>query len=104
MTITGRTERDGYVSYSTETALQRAVTRFMDDPHGGRMILDARLSRAELDDDIDLVQEIDRQVVCRTIQQAWAAVQPLLEFGGHLELDAPAHPVAELDGDDEIAA
>jgi len=103
MTITAATERDGPVSFSSETALHRAVADFVQNTPGGRMVLDARPHWDEVEDDT-LLQEIDRHVVCRTPQQAWVEVRDLLDYGGHLEIQAPPQASVEADLDDEDTA
>jgi hypothetical protein len=102
MIITALTERDGHVSYSSETALRREVANFIERGDGARMIVNARPSRAELDDDEEPLEEIDRSVACATLREAWAEVSLVLHHGGHLELQAlPPRPG---DGEYEEAA
>src|SRR6476620_11138478 len=81
MIITALTERDGHVSYSSETALRREVANFIERGDGARMIVNARPSRAELDDDDEPLQEIDRSVACATLREAWAEVNLVLHHG-----------------------
>ena len=103
MIITALTERDGHVSYSSDTALRREVANFIERGNGARMIVNARPSRAELDDDDEPLQEIDRSVACSTLREAWAEVNLVLHHGGRLELRAVRSQAGDGDIDDAAA-
>lgn len=105
MIVTVTTERDGHVSYSSETALRYAVTRFVDDARATQMIIDARPSRADFDEEDDMILPApDRHVVCTSARQAWEEVRRVLHAGGHLELEARPRISADTEDSGTAAA